>query len=307
VRPKCHTKPAVRDGDAHAFAAAIRRLRGRNWIVCAKPPFGSPEHVLAYLGRYTHRVAIANSRLVSADETSVVFRWRDYRHGNAPRLMSLDPHEFIHRFLIHSLPDGFHRSRHYGFLANGCRRARLAIIRQRLVTTEPTPTAADQATRPLPRFDPTVCPCCGGILRITAAHAMAHRAVTTAARYLMTTRYRPNIDRRSVTASAPTDAGTPHARHLFDQPKSTSITPQPAQKCQRTRRSPQSTSALRPRLHRQAALHHPRPLTWNRPRDTNPIARGRVSAFAQSGFNEVAHRAKPDLHRRATSQNPPDS
>ncbi len=101
-------------GDAHAFAAAIRQLRRKNWIVYAKPPFGSPEHVLAYLGRYTHRVAIANSRLVSADETRVTFRWRDYRHGNAPRLMSLDPHEFIRRFLIHSLPDGFHRIRHYG-------------------------------------------------------------------------------------------------------------------------------------------------------------------------------------------------
>lgn len=156
-------------GDAHAFAAAIRQLRRKNWIVYAKPPFGSPEHVLAYLGRYTHRVAIANSRLVSADETSVTFRWRDYRHGNAPRLMSLDPHEFIRRFLIHSLPDGFHRIRHYGFLANGCRRARLAIIRQLLVATEPPPTAAaGQTTRPLPRFDPTVCPCCGGILRIIA-------------------------------------------------------------------------------------------------------------------------------------------
>jgi hypothetical protein len=156
-------------GDAHAFAAAIRQLRRKNWIVYAKPPFGSPEHVLAYLGRYTHRVAIANSRLVSADETSVTFRWRDYRHGNAPGLMSLDPHEFIRRFLIHSLPDGFHRIRHYGFLANGCRRARLAIIRQLLVATEPPPTAAaGQTTRPLPRFDPTVCPCCGGILRIIA-------------------------------------------------------------------------------------------------------------------------------------------
>lgn len=159
-----------RFGDAHAFAAAVRRLRGKTWIVYAKPPFGSPEHVLAYLGRYTHRVAIANSRLVSADDTSVTFRWRDYRHGNAPRLMSLDPHEFIRRFLIHSLPDGFHRIRHYGFLANGCRRSRLAIIRQRLVTTEPTPAAAagEATTRPLPRFDTTVCPCCGGVLRITA-------------------------------------------------------------------------------------------------------------------------------------------
>lgn len=156
-------------GDADAFTAAIRQLRRKNWVVFAKPPFGSPEHVLAYLGRYTHRVAIANSRLVSADETSVTFRWRNYRHGNAPRLMSLDPHEFIRRFLIHSLPDGFHRIRHYGFLANGCRRARLGIIRQLLAETKPVPIATTGETaRSLPRFDPTVCPCCGGILRITA-------------------------------------------------------------------------------------------------------------------------------------------
>ena len=157
---------------APAFAAALRPLRARRWIVYAKPPFGSPEHVLAYLGRYTHRVAIANSRLVSADETSVTFRWRDYRHGNASRLMSLDPDEFIRRFLLHGLPDGFHRIRHYGFLANGCRRTRLATIRQLLA--EAKPAVADtshQTTQPLRqhlRFDPTLCPCCGGTLRITA-------------------------------------------------------------------------------------------------------------------------------------------
>jgi hypothetical protein len=157
--------------DADIFAAAVRRLRRKNWVVYAKPPFGSPEHVLAYLGRYTHRVAIANSRLVSADDSSVVFRWRDYRHGSASRQMSLAPDEFIRRFLIHSLPDGFHRIRHYGFLANGCRRARLATIRQLLPVTkrefgEPTDDAP--IVSELPRFDPTVCPCCGGALRITA-------------------------------------------------------------------------------------------------------------------------------------------
>lgn len=142
--------------DASTFAAAVRKLRRKNWIVYAKPPFGSPEHVLAYLGRYTHRVAIANSHLVSADEASVTFRWRDYRHGNASRLMSLDPHEFTRRFLIHSLPDGFHRIRHYGFLANGCRRARLLTIRKLLGSPEPTTTvtitanfAANPAAQPL--------------------------------------------------------------------------------------------------------------------------------------------------------------
>ena len=157
---------------AQAFADALRSLRAKRWIVYAKPPFGSPEHVLAYLGRYTHRVAIANSRLVSADAASVTFRWRDYRHGNVPKLMSLDPDEFIRRFLLHSLPDGFHRIRHYGFLANGCRRTRLATIRLLLVKATLAPVSAGseiiQPLRQLPRFDPTVCPCCGGALRITA-------------------------------------------------------------------------------------------------------------------------------------------
>ena len=102
----------------------------------------------------------------------MTFRWRDYRHGNALRLMSLDPHEFIRRFLIHSLPDGFHRIRHFGFLANGCRRARLATIRQLFMLAEPTATAAnevDEVSRRLTHFDPTQCPCCGGSLHVTAA------------------------------------------------------------------------------------------------------------------------------------------
>ena len=153
-----------------AFAGTLRSLRRKNWIVYAKPPFGSPAHVLAYLGRYTHRVAIANSRLVSLNEGRVTFRWRDYAHGNAPRLMTLEANAFIQRFLLHSLPDGFHRIRHYGFLANGCRRNRLAVIRQLLVDDAIT-LPDDKATlphQPLPSFDPTLCPCCGGALRIIA-------------------------------------------------------------------------------------------------------------------------------------------
>ena len=150
--------------DPAAFAKAIRSLSKKRWIVYAKPPFGSPQHVLAYLGRYTHRVAIANSRLVSADEAHVTFRWRDYRHGNASRLMTLDGHEFIRRFLLHSLPDGFHRIRHYGFLANGCRRVRLAAIRQILPAAAPLPEQAGDTAAPTrtTRFDPAICPCCGG-------------------------------------------------------------------------------------------------------------------------------------------------
>ncbi|MCA1444146.1 IS91 family transposase [Ensifer sp. IC4062] len=157
-------------GDGNALARALRPLRKKRWVVYAKPPFGSPERVLAYLGRYTHRVAIANSRLVSADATGVTFRWRDYRHGNAPRSMTLAPHEFIRRFLLHCLPDGFHRIRHYGFLANGIRRARLAVIRRLLADAPPQRRRAEgsQSGHQRARFDPTVCPCCGGILRITA-------------------------------------------------------------------------------------------------------------------------------------------
>lgn len=157
--------------DASAFADLVRAQRKKRWIVYAKPPFGSPEHVLAYLGRYTHRVAIGNSRLVGADDTSVSFRWRDYANASAPKLMTLDGQEFIRRFLLHSLPDGFHRIRHYGFLANGCRRSRLATIRRLLpgVRAAPVEPAAISILARSGRFDPIVCPCCGGALRITAA------------------------------------------------------------------------------------------------------------------------------------------
>jgi hypothetical protein len=152
------------------FDDALKPMRKKSWVVYAKPPFGSPERVLAYLGRYTHRVAIANSRLVSLQDANVTFRWRDYRHGNAEKHMTLDADEFIRRFLLHSLPDGFHRIRHYGFLANGCRRARLATIRPLLAAAMPA-TIDSKSTVPcrkLPGFDPTACPCCGGTLRIVA-------------------------------------------------------------------------------------------------------------------------------------------
>jgi hypothetical protein len=157
-----------------AFADMMVEQRRINWIVYAKPPFGSPQHVLAYLGRYTHRVAIANSRLVSLDDDAVAFRWRDYRHGNAVRVMTLRPAEFIRRFLLHALPDGFHRIRHFGFLANGHRRSRLVLIRQAIAATVTMRTYDDQAGRQEPKrpsrlaFDPALCPCCGGAMRVIA-------------------------------------------------------------------------------------------------------------------------------------------
>ena len=149
--------------DPAAFARQINMLRKVEWVVYAKPPFGGPEQVLAYLGRYTHRVAIANSRLVSLAEDGIAFRWRDYRHHGKTKVMTLGAEEFIRRFLLHTLPDGFHRIRHYGFLANGRRTEKLALCRKLLAA--PAPLASSLAPE---RTIITVnlCPCCGGAMMI---------------------------------------------------------------------------------------------------------------------------------------------
>jgi hypothetical protein len=122
-----------------AFAACLRPLRHIPWVVYAKRPFGGPEKVLEYLGRYTHRVAISNSRLVGLADGRVSFLWKDYRHHDKRKVMTLDAGEFIRRFLIHVLPAGFHRIRHYGFLAAGHRTANLAHCRRLLAAPPPTP------------------------------------------------------------------------------------------------------------------------------------------------------------------------
>ncbi len=148
------------------FAQLIAQMRQIDWVVYAGPPFGGPEQVLAYLGRYTHRVAIANSRLAKVDDGQVAFRWKDYRHHDKAKVMTLAADEFIRRFLLHTLPDGFHRIRHYGFLANGCRAAKLALCRRLLAapTPNPVPPAADyrEQYRRLTGRSLDVCPCCGG-------------------------------------------------------------------------------------------------------------------------------------------------
>ena len=152
--------------DPDTFAAHLAPLRKTNWVVYAKPPFGGPEAVLAYLSRYTHRVAISNHRLISADAGTVAFRWKDYRikRGDRMRVMRLPTDEFIRRFLIHVLPSGFHRIRHAGILANGIRRDRIEGIR-RLLDVEPEPArAADEGAIDGPD-DPHThqpCPKCGG-------------------------------------------------------------------------------------------------------------------------------------------------
>ena len=116
--------------DPARFRALCQQLRAKQWVVYAKPPFGGPEQVLKYLARYTHRVAIANSRITAADADSVSFRYRDYARGRRHRMMKLDAVEFLRRFLLHVLPDRFVRIRHYGFLANRARKEKLPLCRR---------------------------------------------------------------------------------------------------------------------------------------------------------------------------------
>ena len=154
--------------DAGVFTAHLAELKRIEWVVFAKPPFGGPEQVLAYLGRYTHRVAIANSRLVGLDQGKVSFRWKDYRHHDKAKLMTLSAGEFIRRFLLHTLPDGFHRIRHYGLFANGHRVAKLAQCR--LLLAAPTPPTPDPTADYRQRYhclmgrSLDICPGCGGAM-----------------------------------------------------------------------------------------------------------------------------------------------
>jgi hypothetical protein len=152
-----------------AFTGCIKAMQRINWVVYAKRPFGGPAQVLAYLGRYTHRVAIANSRLVALDDDHVAFSWKDYRQNSATKIMKLTPDEFIRRFLLHTLPDGFHRIRHFGFVANRHRAAKLALCRKLLDYErtapndgQPSPLTSDTQTR----ADVPACPDCGGVMRI---------------------------------------------------------------------------------------------------------------------------------------------
>src|ERR1700720_3373346 len=133
-------------------------------VVYAKPPFAGPEAVLAYLSRYTHRVAISNRRLIALDETGVTFRYKDYRRDGPERqrVMTLASHEFIRRFLLHVLPHGFHRIRHYGLLASSARRANIARARELLaVAPPPEPVEVPETLAWLPP-----CSCCGGRMTI---------------------------------------------------------------------------------------------------------------------------------------------
>jgi Putative transposase/Transposase zinc-binding domain len=149
-----------------AFAAYLAPLRRTRWFVYAKRPFAGPKAVLAYLSRYTHRVAISNRRLIAADARAVTFKVKDYRIDGPGRYktMTLDPHEFIRRFLIHVLPKGFHRIRHYGLLAGGVKADNLALARQLLDVAAPKPEPEDLASDPATPLES--CPCCGAAMRI---------------------------------------------------------------------------------------------------------------------------------------------
>jgi hypothetical protein len=161
--------------DKRAFKKFLARLRRTEWVVYCKQPFAGPEQVLRYLSRYTHRVAISNRRLVAADDAGVSFRWKDYRIEGPGRwkTMTLTPHEFIRRFLIHVLPKGFHRIRHYGLLASANRAANIARARELLAvpTTPRQPETPETAAADEPRMLPRPCPCCGGRMVIIETFA----------------------------------------------------------------------------------------------------------------------------------------
>jgi hypothetical protein len=150
--------------DPKAFAAYLAPLRETEWVVYAKRPFAGPSQVLAYLARYTHRVAISNSRLTSLADGKVGFRWKDYRCAGKRKVMTLNAGEFMRRFLMHTLPDGFHRIRHFGFLANGHRADKLTLCRKLLGAPSPEARAENiHCDSPSSASDdPHSCPCCGG-------------------------------------------------------------------------------------------------------------------------------------------------
>lgn len=161
--------------DRSVFKRFLAPLRHIKWVVYCKAPFAGPEQVLRYLSRYTHRVAISNRRLISTGDDGIAFRWKDYREDGLARwkTMTLFPFEFIRRFLVHVLPKGFHRIRHYGLLANGNRREAIATARELLgqANVERADAPAETEMARDPRIWPGPCPCCGSAMRIIETFA----------------------------------------------------------------------------------------------------------------------------------------
>jgi len=168
----CFNGKAGELADEQAFDAFLARLKQHDWVIYSKPPFEGPRHVIAYLGRYTHRIAISNDRIVAIEDDRVLFRWRDYRDACKIKTMSLEATRFIRRFLLHVLPSGFMRIRHYGLLANRHRRKKLALCRKILNQSEPEPRPKETAEAIMLRLtgrDIRACPHCrNGHLVVTA-------------------------------------------------------------------------------------------------------------------------------------------
>jgi hypothetical protein len=170
--------------DQNNWKRFLRSLRQVDWVVYTKPPFGGAHQVLKYLARYTHRVAISNQGLLSLQDGNVRFSWKDYRHGHKQRTMTLDAVEFIRRFLLHVLPNGFMRIRYYGFLANRHRREKLALCRRLLgLADHPTPCVPETPKREgdeSVNTDPsTLCPVCkkGRMVELETIHPQPRRSL----------------------------------------------------------------------------------------------------------------------------------
>jgi len=151
----------------------MRRLHRHDWVVYAKPAFGGPMQVLRYLGRYTHRVAISNHRLLAFEQERVTFRWKDYAHGGKQGTMTLAATEFLRRFFLHVLPRGFVRIRHFGFLANRFRSSRLALSRQLLSDSSSTRVEAGTCKASAETSSVWHCPRCGATMIVVARFTAA--------------------------------------------------------------------------------------------------------------------------------------
>ena len=262
--------------DQRAFDAALAPLRRSEWVVYAKRPFAGPKAVLAYLARYTHRVAISNSRLIALDEKGVTFKWKDYRIEGRDRLktMTLAADEFIRRFLLHVLPSGFHRIRHYGLFAGAVRARNIERVRQALAAPEAAPersrAEADsqaEAVSPARR-----CPCCGGRMIIVETFEGPRPCAFAVAepdqdRHLMTVAARPASQRRFPSPPAArrsrnaTSSRPPHrlsSRRAHPRCSHPRPPKSPSSRSRQQHRPPSATaptSAIRPR---SSNPHRPR-------------------------------------------------
>ena len=201
------------------FAAWLRVLFRHDWVVYSKQPFGGPEHALRYLGAYTHRVGISNSRLVSFADGKVSFRWRDSPHGNRKRVMSLPADEFLRRFLLHLVPRGFVRIRNFGFLANR-QRAKLLPLCFRLLGSSADRTRPEvTADEPKPSVTLPRCPLCSGTMRVVErgfpqpnCFLAPHHSRSGAPHELLTSSLEPKPCNSMHAQSAPRAALTPCCR-----------------------------------------------------------------------------------------------